>query len=407
MALPSPVRRGRVSVRTADLAVTAVVTAFVGGWTVLSIVSAPAGSEPLSRTVLGWFLVAVGCGALLLRRSRPVAVAVVTLLASAVYYPTSSYDGPLMVTFALALYTTAAEGRFVAAVALASVTLLAVGLGEIRQDAGRRQIDDTSLVMLAGWLISLVAVGRAQRTRLAYLHEVEQRALAAEREQEARARQSATEERLRIAREVHDVLGHSLSLINVQSSAALHRLAKKPGPAEALPAATEALEAVKATSKDALRELRGTLGALRRSDEAAPTAPVSGLDRLDELVGRARAAGLDVTARTEGTPRPLPPALDLAAYRIVQESLTNVTRHARATAALITLAWTDDELRLRIEDDGEGSPDAGARGSGLRGMAERARAFGGELTAGNTGHGFEVSARLPFTSSLTTTRETE
>ncbi|MEU3451555.1 sensor histidine kinase [Streptomyces thermolilacinus] len=407
MALPSPVRRGRVSVRTADLAVTAVVTAFVAGWTVLSIVSAPAGSEPLSRTVLGWFLVAVGCGALLLRRSRPVAVAVVTLLASAVYYPTSSYDGPLMVTFALALYTTAAEGRFVAAVALASVTLLAVGLGEIRQDPGRRQIDDTSLVMLAGWLISLVAVGRAQRTRLAYLHEVEQRALAAEREQEARARQSATEERLRIAREVHDVLGHSLSLINVQSSAALHRLAKKPGPAEALPAATEALEAVKATSKDALRELRGTLGALRQSDEAAPTAPVSGLDRLDDLVGRARAAGLEVTARTEGTPRPLPPALDLAAYRIVQESLTNVTRHARATAALITLAWTDDELRLRIEDDGEGSPDAGARGSGLRGMAERARAFGGELTAGNTGHGFEVSARLPFTSSLTTTRETE
>ncbi|MEU2181285.1 sensor histidine kinase [Streptomyces thermolilacinus] len=407
MALPSPVRRGRVPARTADLAVTAVVTAFVAGWTVLSIVSAPAGSEPLSRTVLGWFLVTVGCGALLLRRRRPVAVAVVTLLTSAVYYPTSSYDGPLMVTFALALYTTAAEGRFVAAVALASVTLLAVGLGEIRQDPGRRQIDDTSLVMLAGWLISLVAVGRAQRTRLAYLHEVEQRALAAEREQEARARQSATEERLRIAREVHDVLGHSLSLINVQSSAALHRLAKKPGPAEALPAAAEALEAVKATSKDALRELRGTLGALRQSDEAAPTAPVSGLDRLDELVGRARAAGLDVTARTEGTPRPLPPALDLAAYRIVQESLTNVTRHARARAALVTLSWTDDELRLRIEDDGEGSPDAEARGSGLRGMAERARAFGGELTAGNTGHGFEVSARLPFTSSLTTTRGTE
>ncbi|CAL9309053.1 MULTISPECIES: sensor histidine kinase [unclassified Streptomyces] len=402
MALPSPVRRGRVTARTADLAVTAVVTAFVAGWTALSIASAPSGSEPLSRTVLGWLIVAVGCGALLFRRRRPVAVAVVTLLASALYYPTSSYDGPLMVTFALALYTTAAEGRFVAAVALASVTLLAVGLGEIRQDEGRRQIDDTSLVMLAGWLISLVAVGRAQRTRLAYLHEVEQRALAAEREQEARARQSATEERLRIAREVHDVLGHSLSLINVQSSAALHRLAKKPEPAEALPAAAEALEAVKATSKDALRELRGTLGALRQADEEAPTAPVSGLDRLDELVGRARAAGLDVTARTEGTPRPLPPALDLAAYRIVQESLTNVTRHARARTALVTLSWADDALELRIEDDGEGAPDAGAHGSGLRGMAERARAFGGELTAGNTGRGFRVFARLPFTSSLTT-----
>ncbi|MFE1579188.1 sensor histidine kinase [Streptomyces fradiae] len=125
--------------------------------------------------------------------------------------------------------------------------------------------------------------------------------------------------------------------------------------------------------------------------------PVSGLDRLDELVGRARATGLDVTTRTEGTARQLPPALDLAAYRIVQESLTNVTRHARASEVLITLTWTDEALGLSVEDDGEGSPVGGARGSGLRGMAERARAFGGELTAGDTGRGFRVSARLPLT----------
>ncbi|WOI62114.1 sensor histidine kinase [Streptomyces fradiae] len=397
MALPSPVRRGRVPARTADLAVTAAVTAFVAGWSAFSALSAPAGSESLPRTLLGWLCVAVACGALPLRHRAPVAVAVVTLLASVVYYPTSSYDGPLMVTFALALYTAAAEGRFTAAVALASATLLAVGLGEIRQETGRRQIDDTSLVMLAGWLISLVAVGRAQRTRLAYLREVGRRALAAQREQEARALQSATEERLRIAREVHDVLGHSLSLIHVQSSAALHGLTRRPAPAEALPAATRALEAVKATSKDALRELRGTLDVLRQGAEEAPTAPVSGLDRLDELVGRARATGLDVTTRTEGTARQLPPALDLAAYRIVQESLTNVTRHARASEVLITLTWTDEALGLSVEDDGEGSPVGGARGSGLRGMAERARAFGGKLTAGDTGRGFRVSARLPLT----------
>ncbi|GAA4898002.1 sensor histidine kinase [Streptomyces coeruleoprunus] len=396
MVLPSLVRRGRVPVRAADLLVTAGVTVFVVGWTVVSMVSAEH-AESLPRTLLGWALIAVGCGALLLRRERPVAVAVVTLLASGVYYPTSAYDGPLMITFALALYTVAAEGRFVAAVALAAITLVAVGLGEIRQSPGNRQIDDTSLVMLAGWLISLVAVGRAQRTRLAYLHEVEQRALAAEREQEARALQSATEERLRIARELHDVLGHSVSLINVQSSAALHRLGKKPEPAQALATATETLEAVKATSKDALRELRGTLGVLRQADEAAPTAPVSGLDRLGELVERARSTGLDVDTRTEGIPRPLPPPLDLAAYRIVQESLTNVTRHARARAALVTLSWTDRDLRLCIEDDGEGAPDEHAPGSGLQGMAERARAFGGELAAHNTAQGFRVTARLPLT----------
>ncbi|WP_228983732.1 sensor histidine kinase [Streptomyces sp. DH12] len=425
MPLRSPVRRGRPSaraaspsglppdavaaaaaavpaVRKADLALTAVVTLFVVGWTAASV-TAGGESEAPGRTALGWALVAVGCGSLAVRRRAPVAVAALTLAACAVYYPTSTYDGPLMVTFALALYTAAAEGRFAAAVALASVTLLAVGLGEIRQGPGRRQIDDTSLVMLAGWLVSLVAVGRAQRTRLAYLHEVEQRALAAEREQEARARQSATEERLRIAREVHDVLGHSISLINVQSGAALHRLAKGPDAAEALLVATEALEAVKATSKDALRELRGTLVALRRADEPAPTSPVSGLDRLQELAERARAAGLTVVTRAEGTPRPLPPALDLAAYRIVQESLTNVTRHARARTAVVTLSWAADELRLCVEDDGEGAPDGPAPGgSGVQGMAERARAFGGDLTAGGTGRGFRVSARLPLTTSTGT-----
>ncbi|MEU8530923.1 MULTISPECIES: sensor histidine kinase [Streptomyces] len=394
MALPSRLRGGRLSPRAADAVVAVVVALIVVVWT---LIQSRHQSEPTSHTVYGWLLIAVGCGALFFRRRMPVTVAVVTLLACAVYYPLSVYDGPLMIAFAIALYTTAAEGRFAAAVALAAVTLLAVGLGEIRQQPGHRQIDDTSLAMLAGWLISLVAIGRAQRTRTAYLHEVAQRALAAEREQQARARQSATEERLRIAREVHDVLGHSISLINVQAGAVLHRLSKKPEPEVALAAAEEALEAVKATSKDALRELRATLGVLRQADEAAPTSPASGLGLLDELVGRAGAAGLDVRTRVEGTPVPLPPPLDLAAYRIVQESLTNVTRHSGARSALVTMDWGPRELRLRIDDDGEGAPEDRPLGSGIRGMAERARAFGGELTAANTTDGFRVDARLPLT----------
>ncbi|MFI6420914.1 sensor histidine kinase [Streptomyces sp. NPDC050842] len=410
---------GRLSPRTADALVACVVLAVVALWTLVSGLYA---SEPALRTVLGWALVLIGCGALYFRRRRPVAVAVVTLLACVVYYPLSAQDGPLMIAFALALYTTAAEGRFAAAVALAAVTLLAVGLGEIRQQPGHRQIDDTSLAMLAGWLISLVAVGRAQRTRLAYLHEIEQRALAAEREQEARARQSATEERLRIARELHDILGHSVSLINVQSGAALHRLSKNPAPEAGLATAAEALEAVKSTSKDALRELRATLGVLRRADEATPTSPASGLALLGDLAERARSAGLDVRTNVTGTPVPLPPPVDLAAYRIVQESLTNVTRHAGARTVRITLDWdadpdatsaaSDDSvapdtatrtragtrvLRLRIADDGGGAPEGGPAGSGIRGMAERARALGGELTARNTDAGFLVDARLPLT----------
>ncbi|QES17270.1 two-component sensor histidine kinase [Streptomyces venezuelae] len=372
-----------------------VVLVVVAVWT---LVSARYASEPAARTVLGWALILVGCGALCFRRRQPVTVAVVTLLACVVYYPLSAQDGPLMIAFALALYTTAAEGRFAAALALAAVTLLAVGIGEIRQQPGHRQIDDTSLVMLAGWLISLVAVGRAQRTRMAYLHEVEQRALAAEREQEARARQSATEERLRIAREVHDVLGHSISLINVQSGAALHRLGKGPAPEAGLATATEALEAVKATSKDALRELRATLGVLRGADEPTPTAPSSsGLALLADLAERARSTGLDVRTEVTGRPVSLPPPVDLAAYRIVQESLTNVTRHAGASTVRVGLDWGADALRLRIADDGAGAREGRPLGSGIRGMAERARAFGGELTARNgDGGGFLVDARLPL-----------
>ncbi|MDV5148769.1 histidine kinase [Streptomyces sp. SBC-4] len=422
---------GRLPPRTADALVAGVVLVVVALWT---LVSGWYASEPALRTVLGWALVLIGCGSLCFRRRQPVAVAVVTLLACVVYYPLSAQDGPLMIAFALALYTTAAEGRFAAAVALAAVTLLAVGLGEIRQQPGHRQIDDTSLAMLAGWLISLVAVGRAQRTRLAYLYEVEQRALAAEREQEARARQSATEERLRIARELHDILGHSVSLINVQSGAALHRLSKNPAPEAGLATAAEALEAVKSTSKDALRELRATLGVLRRADEATPTSPASGLALLDDLAERARSAGLDVRTSVTGTPVPLPPPVDLAAYRIVQESLTNVTRHAGARTVRITLDWDaerevapdhsddlDDSgssdpatrtragtrvLRLRIADDGGGAPEGGPAGSGIRGMAERARALGGELTAGNTDDGFLVDARLPLTTLTTPTAPT-
>ncbi|MFC8763029.1 sensor histidine kinase [Streptomyces sp. NPDC057193] len=395
MSLPLRSPGGRLSPRAADALVAGVVLLVVAVWT---LVSAAHTSEPAVRTALGWMLVVAGCGALYFRRRQPVAVAVVTLLTCVVYYPLSAQDGPLMIAFALALYTTAAEGRFAAAVALAAVTLLAVGVGEIRQQPGHRQIDDTSLAMLAGWLISLVAVGRAQRTRSAYLHEVEQRALAAEREQEARARQSATEERLRIAREVHDVLGHSISLINVQSGAALHRLGKGPAPEAGLATATEALEAVKATSKDALRELRATLGMLRRADEPTPTAPPSsGLALLGDLAGRARSAGLDVRTESTGTPVSLPPAVDLAAYRIVQESLTNITRHARAKTVRVSLDWGTDTVRLRIEDDGEGAPEGRPLGSGIRGMAERARALGGGLTADNgEGGGFLVDARLPF-----------
>ncbi|MGY1452381.1 sensor histidine kinase [Streptomyces sp. SS8] len=372
--------------------------------------------QPWPRMALDWALIAACCGALYWRRRRPVPVALAVLLCAAVYYPVNPYDSPLpVIAFAVALYTVAAEGRLTAAVALAVPAMLAVGYGELAPGPdGGRHVDDAAMVLLTGWLFGVIAAGHAQRNRQAYLREVEQRAVAAEREKEVRARQSAVEERLRIARELHDVIGHSLSLINVQSGAALHRHTRRPGDTEGLVAA---LEAVRAGSRDALRELRATLGVLRQADEeAAPTAPAAGLEGVGTLVERARGAGLDARLVTEGRPgRPVPPQVGLAAYRIVQESLTNTVRHSGARRAVVTVRHEEDAVRVLVEDDGHGAPreagvegaggpGGGAPGSGVAGMAERARALGGTLTAGNvrgedgTGgvRGYRVEARLPL-----------
>ncbi|MDG9702947.1 sensor histidine kinase [Streptomyces sp. DH37] len=378
--------------------------------------------QPWPKMALDWALIAVGCGALYWRRRWPVPVALAVLLCAGVYYPANPYDSPLlMIAYAVALYTVAAEGRLTAAVTLAVLTMLAIGYGELAPRPGEgRHVDDAAMVLLTGWLFGVIAAGHAQRNRLAYLREVERRAVAAEREKEVRARQSAVEERLRIARELHDVIGHSLSLINVQSGAALHRHARRPGRTEELVAA---LEAVRGSSRDALRELRATLGVLRQADEeAAPTAPAAGLEDVGALVERARAAGLDASLVTEGPRgRPVPPQVGLAAYRIVQESLTNAVRHSGARRAVVTVRYAEDGVRVRVEDDGRGAPEAagggsgdagrdgdrdagGTTGSGIAGMAERARALGGELTAGNVREeggterilGFRVEARLPL-----------
>lgn len=370
------------------------------------------------RTLLGWTLILVGCAVLWWRRRRPVAVAVVTLVCAALYFPLADRDLPLLViAFAIALFTVAAEGHLVAAGTLAAVTVLAILVSEQLSGQGQRHVDDTEVFLLSGWFVGLVAVGNAYGTRLAYLREAEQRALAAEREKDVRARQSATEERLRIARELHDVLGHNISLINVQAGAALHRYAKHG--AEAAEGMAPALEAIRDASGEALRELRATLGILRQVDESAPTAPADdGLSRIVELAQRTESAGLRVRADvdapgvgegapgSDGRPRePLPPRVGQAAYRIVQEALTNVVRHAGADSVVVRVRLREDAVRISVEDDGRGAPQDGdaedAAGSGLRGMAERARALGGGFSAGNvrdeTGEvrGFRVEAWLP------------
>jgi signal transduction histidine kinase len=250
----------------------------------------------------------------------------------------------------------------------------------MRTDRGRQRF------YAAGWLISAGVMVVTARMWQLHVREVEQRADEAERTRDEAAHRRAMEERLRIARELHDSLTHSISVIQVQAGVAVH-LARKRG--EEVP---PALLAIQEAGTDAGRELRATLGVLRSEEEG------SGLCQLDGLVERARAAGLPVTVIVTGAERPLPPEVDQAAYRIVQEALTNVSRHAGHACASVQLHYTPQTLSIQVDDDGKGTV-TGTRpsgpGLGLIGMRERVSALGGQLQAGPRDGGFRVRAELP------------
>src|SRR5215813_5397636 len=250
----------------------------------------------------------------------------------------------------------------------------------MRTDQGRQRF------YAAGWLISAGVMAVAGGMWQLHLREVEQRAEEAERTRDEAARRMAVEERLRIARELHDSLTHSISVIQVQAGVAVH-LARKRG--EDVP---PALLAIQEAGTDAVRELRATLGVLRSEEDGDG----SGLSQLDSLVARARAAGQPVIVTVTGAARPLPPEVDQAAYRIVQEALTNVSRHAGQARACVRLAYGTGVLTVQVDDDGDGSgrpahpepansepasPTQGP-GLGLVGMRERVSALGGRLQAG-------------------------
>ena len=361
--------------RVADALVAVATGVLVIGTTVWS---ATVGDGSLNA--LGWVLLVTSCSALYLRRHYPVAVLAYTLLACGFYYPLVGAGSPIVLTFMIALFSAAAAGHLMAAVAAVVVAGAGTAVGELTSPI--EHLDSVSLFLLAGWAVAVIAMGIGARTRKAYLRETERRAA-------EEARQRGTDERLRMARELHDVLGHNISLINVQASAALHRLTKDPGDDP-----VEALTAIKDTSKQALRELRATLGVLRQVDEDAPLEPAASLGGLDALLDRARSTGLAVRGEVAGEPRPVPPEVDLAAYRIVQEALTNVARHAGAGTAVVRIGYRDEDVCVQVDDDGQGGSTKG--GTGIRGMRERARALGGELDAGTRPEGgFRVRARLP------------
>jgi signal transduction histidine kinase len=355
---------------TGDAALAVAVGVFVVLTTVIEW-TVPVGIQGVPAS--GWVLIVVASAALAFRRRYPVPVAVIVLVANALYYPLINPDGALLITLIIALYTLAAEGQQVAAAVIGLVAVIGSAYGEF--GSASSPLGDAGLFLLLSWLVAAVALGGVARSRRAYLHEAQQRARDAER--------------LRIARDLHDALGHNLALINVQAGAALHGLDRDPDQA------ANALASIKEASKGALQELRKTLGMLRQIDERAPTAPAPSLARLTELTSRAQDAGLVVRVTSEGEAPDLPSTVDQAAYRIIQESLTNVARHAGASTVVVRINYEPDAVSVVVEDDGRGGPVED--GTGILGMRERAHAVGGSLKVGDRPEGgLRVSARLPY-----------
>ena len=378
-------------------------------------------NQPTSRPpeLLGWGLLLVSSAAVAFRRRHPTAVLAVTAAATAGWLAARHPYGPVFLPLCVAVYTAATStprDRFPALTAAVGGLLafvVAVGVSDGRERLYDQVPNQLPRVLLA-WATLLgvpLWVGWAARVR---------------REQvTAERNRRADEERLRVARELHDVVSHSIAMINFRAGVALHVLDRRPGEARA------ALEAILAGSAGAMQELRSALGVLRQNGESART-PLPGLAQLNDLVAGVAAAGRKVEVVIEGDPADLPPAADLAAYRVIQESLTNVVKHAGPAATTVRIAYQPNEVVVEVSNDGPPPPtsttpsthtgagthgglgphagpgthagtgtDGGAgthvgTGSGIAGMRERVVAAGGELDAGpRLGGGFQVTARLP------------
>jgi signal transduction histidine kinase len=337
---------------------------------------------------------------LALRRRYPFAV-FATVGASAIVYDLLSIPpDPNTAIFAqlLALYSVSAYARRPLALAAAVITGLAfVGLNvpAIADPDDFASFANHVLLLGGAWV-----VGQNTRYRRREAELMRERARRTEREQRERERIAALEERGRLAREIHDVLAHSVSVIAVQAGAARAVAERRPERAR------EALGAIEEVSKQTLTELRRMIGAMRRPTDDPAMRPAPGLKDLDDLMEQVRGAGVDVAVSTDGERRDLPVSVDLSAYRIVQESLTNVIKHAGPTTARVRIAYEPWWLELVIYDDGPPrirplGPDllsdgSSGEGQGLMGIRERVAILGGSFEAGRKGRGFEVRARLPI-----------
>jgi signal transduction histidine kinase len=379
-------RLRRIDPRLVDwgLAIAFTVSAIVSAYTAKGVV----GPEWLTA------LVASSSGvAAFVRRSRPVTAIVLWALGVVVLAawltPPEKIGG---LFFGLLLFTYMVGSRVPGRRALAAPALVLVAVGAVALSSpGKFVVGDLVFPTIFGvmfWLAGRVVRSRAELT--AELHEA---ALRADEQREADAERAVAEERRRIAREMHDVVAHSVSTMVIHAGGARRIVGRDPG------RAAEAAELIERTGREALREMRHLLGVLHAGEDVAELAPQPTLHGLGGLVERSRAAGLPVVLRVEGERRELPSGLDLAAYRVVQEALTNALKHGGGSAAVL-VRYEPGELRLEIADEGAhafAAPRVEGSGHGLVGMRERVRVFGGELHTGpRPGGGFEVVARLPL-----------
>lgn len=330
----------------------------------------------------GLLLLLAGPAAFVLRDRWPLLAAAVAAAAADVSIARGYPFGPIFLSVVVSLVAAVADGRRRGAWALAAAGVAATAVAT-EVDPRGSGFDLLHLGLVAGWVVGVLAVGEVVRVRR---EQAGERARAADDER----RRRAGEQRLALAQELHDVLAHHISLINVQASVALHLADTDPDRVR------PALASIKEASRESLHQLRTALDVLRRG-EAAPRAPAPRLADVAALVDSVRASGLAVDLDHAGEVGPLPAAVELAAYRIVQEALTNVARHAAARHATVRVARDAGGLTVEVRDDGAATPAAPpAAGNGLRGMHERARALGGTVEAGpRPDGGFAVVARLP------------
>jgi signal transduction histidine kinase len=349
---------------------------------------------PIPHPSAGAYLLVVIASLVLIGRNRfPLTVLAISTAGVLGYTLLGYVNGAALIAPAVAVYAVATNLPVKQALAASAAALAVLWPAT----AALNPFDSTTggpVVVIPVLFAATCLGGIAVSNRRAFVASIQARA-------DDEARRRIDEERLRIARELHDVVAHTMSTINVQASAAAIVLKDRPD------AAAEALAAIRMASKNGLRELRAILNVLRQADDADPTAPVPGLAQLDALIAGASQAGLPTTLAVNGKPVPLPAGVDLTAYRIIQESLTNAIRHAGPAKATVTLTYSGGRLLIEVADTGRGAPSLAARdvtggdqphtGHGIVGMRERAATAGGTLHAGPaSGGGFTVTATLPF-----------